>query len=465
MNQFLEKYDLQHTIGTGAFSEVKLAVERATGQKFAIKIIDKLKCKGKESMIETEVNILKRVRHPNIIQLYEMYEFSGKIYLVMELVTGGELFDEIVGRGKYTERDASKIVQRILCAIEYLHSMAIVHRDLKPENLLLSDKTRNAKIMISDFGLSKFFNDDEVMKTACGTPGYVAPEVLRRQGYRNEVDLWSLGVITYILLCGYPPFFDPNNVELFRKIMAGKYEFDSPWWDNVSEKGKMLAQPRILLHLTKDFVRKLLVLDPNERYTAAAALRHPFIVDYNNGPMDPMWQQDPVIVTAAQAGVQSLVLPAPSSASTAAGASAAHQVQPMHCDPPANQPQAQAQHHRKVPSGAPSIPAPVHHRAEQPAPMPSSASVASRNQSQRVPEPRPLAAKSPLDDSGTVTSNEGIAPCGSMGHGHAAGGHHSKEGRNGSYFSSKVHRITSWFRTGVAIQPSSKSSHRNEKHG
>jgi calcium/calmodulin-dependent protein kinase I len=115
-----------------------------------------------------------------------------------------------------------------------------VHRDLKPENLLLSEKSKNAKVMISDFGLSKIYNEEIAMKTACGTPGYVAPEVLRRQGYGREVDLWSIGVITYILLSGYPPFYDANNVELFKKIMAGRYEFDRPWWDNIAERGKLI---------------------------------------------------------------------------------------------------------------------------------------------------------------------------------------------------------------------------------
>lgn len=265
---FFQKYELLHTLGTGAFSEVKVGKERATGQQFAIKVIDRTRCKGKEDMIETEVNILKRVRHPNVIQLYEMYEIDNKIYLVMELVTGGELFDEIVGRGTFHERDAAKVVQKILHAIEYLHLMGIVHRDLKPENLLLSDKTsKNPSVKISDFGLSKIFEDVQVMKTACGTPGYVAPEVLKRQGYGHEVDMWSLGVITYILLCGYPPFFDQNNTELFKKIMSGRFQFDRPWWDNVSDKAK-------------DFIKKLLVLDPTQRWTATQALSHPFIVDH-----------------------------------------------------------------------------------------------------------------------------------------------------------------------------------------
>ncbi|KAJ3104205.1 calcium calmodulin-dependent protein kinase type 1G [Phlyctochytrium planicorne] len=267
LSQLLAKYDLAETLGTGAFSEVKVAIDRSTGNRYAIKIVDKSKCKGKESMIETEVSILMKVRHENIIRLHEMYEIEGRIYLVMELVTGGELFDDIVARGKYSEADTARIVQRILCAVDYLHEMGIAHRDLKPENLLLSDKTPNAKVMISDFGLSKIFNDDEVMRTACGTPGYVAPEVLKRQGYGKEIDLWSLGVITYILLCGYPPFYDQNNVELFKQIMAGRYEFDRPWWDAISETAK-------------DFIRHLLVLDPRLRSTARTALSHPFIVEH-----------------------------------------------------------------------------------------------------------------------------------------------------------------------------------------
>jgi len=268
--QFFKKYELGKVLGTGAFSEVKVAINRQTREKFAVKIIDKSKCKGKENMIDTEINILSKVHHENIVQLYDLYQIENKIYLVMELVTGGELFDDIVRRGKYTESDAAKIVQKILLAIDYLHGKGIAHRDLKPENLLLSDKSKNSKVMISDFGLSKIFNDEEVMKTACGTPGYVAPEVLKRQGYGKEVDLWSIGVITYILLCGYPPFYDQNNVELYKQILACRYEFEKPWWDNISEDAK-------------GFIRKLLVLDPAKRYTAKQAVMHPFIV-INCGP-------------------------------------------------------------------------------------------------------------------------------------------------------------------------------------
>ncbi|KAI8829827.1 kinase-like domain-containing protein [Chytriomyces cf. hyalinus JEL632] len=272
MEHLLSKFELGETLGTGAFSEVKLATERVTGNRYAIKIIDKAKCKGKEGMIETEVNILIRVQHEHIVQLYEMFAIENKIYLVMEMVTGGELFDDIVSKGKYNEIDASRIIHKILGAVDYLHSIGIAHRDLKPENLLLSDKSANAKVMISDFGLSKILNDESAMKTACGTPGYVAPEVLRKRGYGREVDLWSIGVISYILLCGYPPFYDQNNAVLFRQIMSGRFEFDSPWWDNISKEAK-------------DFIRRLLVLDPKQRYTAKQALAHPYIVKTCGGPV------------------------------------------------------------------------------------------------------------------------------------------------------------------------------------
>lgn len=271
LEQLLELFEIGDVLGTGAFSEVKLATKRATGEKFAMKIIDRAKCKGKESMIETEVNILLQVQHDNIIQLHEMYEIDNKIYLLMQLVTGGELFDDIVKRVKYTEADASKIIHKILEAVSYLHEKKIAHRDLKPENLLLSDRSANPKVMLSDFGLSKILDDDEVMRTACGTPGYVAPEVLRKRGYGPEVDLWSIGVISYILLCGYPPFYDSNNAVLFRQIMSGRFEFDRPWWDNVSEEAK-------------DFIRNLLVLDPQQRFTTAQALEHPFIARYGHKP-------------------------------------------------------------------------------------------------------------------------------------------------------------------------------------
>ncbi|RKP21726.1 Pkinase-domain-containing protein, partial [Rozella allomycis CSF55] len=264
MDKLTRRYEIGQALGSGAFSEVRQAVDKNTGQQYAIKIIDKSKCAGKEGMIHSEVNILKKVKHENIISLIELYETETKLYLVMELVTGGELFDSIVEKGHYSEPESARIVYRILSAVNYLHDLGIAHRDLKPENLMFSDKTSNARIMIGDFGLSKIFNEEEVMKTACGTPGYVAPEVLKRKGYSRSVDLWSIGVITYILLVGYPPFYEENNAALFALIMKGDYEFDSPYWDNISKEAK-------------DFISKLLVVDHEKRLDARAAIEHPWI--------------------------------------------------------------------------------------------------------------------------------------------------------------------------------------------
>ncbi|XP_016116693.1 calcium/calmodulin-dependent protein kinase type 1-like [Sinocyclocheilus grahami] len=181
----------------------------------------------------------------------------------MELVSGGELFDRILDRGVYTEKDASHVIKQVLEAVSYLHQNSIVHRDLKPENLLYYSPDESAKIMISDFGLSKMA-DHGVMSTACGTPGYVAPEVLAQKPYSKAVDCWSIGVITYILLSGYPPFYEENETRLFSKIMKAEYAFHSPYWDEISESAK-------------DFIRHMLEKNPNKRFTTEQALGHPWI--------------------------------------------------------------------------------------------------------------------------------------------------------------------------------------------
>jgi calcium/calmodulin-dependent protein kinase I len=210
------------------------------------------------------MDILKKVDHPNIICLREIIDTKNCLFIVTELVTGGELFDKIVELGQYSEKDAAVLVAKMVSAIAYLHDLGIVHRDLKPENLLLKDHQNITEVKIADFGLSKMLNSQMMMQTACGTPGYVAPEVLQATGYDKEVDMWSIGVITYILLCGFPPFYNENLPELFEQILKADYDFPADYWKDVSEEAK-------------DFIRKLLVVDNSKRLTGKAALQHPWL--------------------------------------------------------------------------------------------------------------------------------------------------------------------------------------------
>ncbi|KAM6077000.1 serine/threonine-protein kinase DCLK2 isoform 1-T1 [Chlamydotis macqueenii] len=263
----LEKYKVGKVIGDGNFAVVKECVERSTGKEFALKIIDKAKCCGKEHLIENEVSILRRVKHPNIIMLIEEMDTPTELYLVMELVKGGDLFDAITSSTKYTERDGSAMVYNLASALKYLHSLNIVHRDIKPENLLVceySDGTKSLKL--GDFGLATVVEGP--LYTVCGTPTYVAPEIIAETGYGLKVDIWAAGVITYILLCGFPPFRSENNLQedLFDQILVGKLEFPSPYWDNITDSAKELIS--LMLHVNAE-----------ARYTAAQILSHPWVSD------------------------------------------------------------------------------------------------------------------------------------------------------------------------------------------
>ena len=217
--------------------------------------------------ILNEIDILKHVKHPNIISLIQMYQSNDYFYLVMDLVSGGELFDRILSRGSYTEFDAAHLIQQILDAIEYLHDKGIVHRDLKPENLLFKNSDENAELMISDFGLAKAVSSDEFLTTTCGSPHYVSPEVLKNTGHGKPVDMWAIGVITYVLLSGYTPFWGGENnsqTVLYQSIVVADYQFDPETWDIVSEDAK-------------DFIRKLLVVDQDLRMTVQKAKKHPWL--------------------------------------------------------------------------------------------------------------------------------------------------------------------------------------------
>lgn len=258
-----EVYEFGKQLGSGAFSIVREGTDKKTKTKVAIKIIQKTTVAGEDiKLLRREVANLKTLQHPNIMKLFDVYESTNEFYLVMELIEGSELFDKIVDRGQYSEKDASHITKQFISAIEYLHGRGIAHRDLKPENLMSIGTGANEVIKVADFGLSKNFGDEK-MKTSCGSPGYVAPEVLEQETYDNAVDMWSIGVIVYILLVGYPPFYADNDPLLFKKIMAVDYEFGEGW-DSVSEQAK-------------DFIRHLLVKDPQKRLTATQALEHPWI--------------------------------------------------------------------------------------------------------------------------------------------------------------------------------------------
>ncbi|XP_025954077.1 serine/threonine-protein kinase DCLK1 isoform X1 [Dromaius novaehollandiae] len=262
-----ERYKVGRTIGDGNFAIVKECIERSTGREYALKIIKKSKCRGKEHMIQNEVSILRRVKHPNIVLLIEEMDMPTELYLVMELVKGGDLFDAITSTNKYTERDASGMLYNLASAIKYLHSLNIVHRDIKPENLLVYEHQDGSKsLKLGDFGLATIV--DGPLYTVCGTPTYVAPEIIAETGYGLKVDIWAAGVITYILLCGFPPFRGSGDDQevLFDQILMGQVDFPSPYWDNVSDSAKEL-------------ITMMLQVDVDLRFSALQVLEHPWVND------------------------------------------------------------------------------------------------------------------------------------------------------------------------------------------
>mmetsp|Transcript_20702 Transcript_20702/g.42083 ORF Transcript_20702/g.42083 Transcript_20702/m.42083 type:complete len:326 (-) Transcript_20702:532-1509(-) len=242
-------------LGSGHFAKVKKVTRKSDGLEAACKIIKKPRDLKKRKMVEVEERILQSVDHPHVVKCYACYETDERMYLFLELMEGGELFDRIVDQGHYSEEEAAQTTYKLLSALKHMHDKGIAHRDLKPENMLMSSKKPDADVKITDFGLSKFFDEQTtVMKTPCGTPGYIAPEVLHMKGYDKQCDVWSLGVIIYILLCGFPPFYADNDAQLFERIKKGQYEFLRPYWDPVSDAAK-------------DFIRMMLVVDPKKRKT------------------------------------------------------------------------------------------------------------------------------------------------------------------------------------------------------
>ncbi|CAG8480556.1 24584_t:CDS:2, partial [Dentiscutata erythropus] len=256
-----------NVLGVGSFAIVKECTDKVTGESYALKIISKKVIKqGKEDMLTTELDILKKIQHENLVKLHDLYETKEGVYIVTDLARGGELFNQLLLKGSYTEKDAANLVHQMLKGVAYLHEQDIVHRDLKPENLLFKTKLDDSMLMITDFGLSKILKtNDDVLMTACGTPGYVAPEVLSQKGYNKPVDLWSVGVITYTMLCGYPPFYGENQAGLLQSIIAGKYDYEEDDWGEISDDAK-------------DLIDSLLCYDPLKRITAKEALKHNWFI-------------------------------------------------------------------------------------------------------------------------------------------------------------------------------------------
>ncbi|CAN0189555.1 unnamed protein product [Ascophyllum nodosum] len=263
---FSDHYQLGDVLGTGAFSVVKSAT-RKDGLKAAVKVVDRRNL-GKSDLeaIRNEARLLKELNHPNIVKLHGWYEEPTMLYMAIELCEGGELFDRIVSKTYYTEKEARDVVRTLLRTMKHLHDQNIIHRDLKPENLLLVDKKDDAKLKIADFGFAKKHDSkSDVLRAQCGTPGYVAPEILKSRPYGAPVDMWSIGVITYILLGGYPPFHGELLIHrLFQKIKRGKFAFHEQYWDPISAEAKNL-------------IARMLKVDPEERITAEDALQHSWV--------------------------------------------------------------------------------------------------------------------------------------------------------------------------------------------
>ncbi|XP_063753339.1 calcium/calmodulin-dependent protein kinase (CaM kinase) II beta 1 isoform X15 [Eleginops maclovinus] len=264
--RFTDEFQLYEELGKGAFSVVRRCVKLCSGQEYAAKIINTKKLSARDHQkLEREARICRLLKHSNIVRLHDSISEEGFHYLLFDLVTGGELFEDIVAREYYSEADASHCIQQILEAVLHCHQMGVVHRDLKPENLLLASKCKNAAVKLADFGLAiEVQGDQQAWFGFAGTPGYLSPEVLRKEAYGKPVDIWACGVILYILLVGYPPFWDEDQHKLYQQIKAGAYDFPSPEWDTVTPEAKNL-------------INQMLTINPAKRITAQEALKHPWV--------------------------------------------------------------------------------------------------------------------------------------------------------------------------------------------
>eukprot|EP01029_Cantina_marsupialis_P017317 TRINITY_DN3887_c0_g2_i1.p1 TRINITY_DN3887_c0_g2~~TRINITY_DN3887_c0_g2_i1.p1 ORF type:complete len:742 (-),score=204.19 TRINITY_DN3887_c0_g2_i1:213-2438(-) len=264
-HRFLDIFEVMEMLGEGGYSVVRRCRHKRTKEDFAVKIIDTRKLKKTDvDHIKHEVNIMKELEHPNIVKLFDCFEEDPMFFIVTELCTGGELFEQVVERTFYSEREARDLVSTLANALQFMHKRGIVHRDVKPENILLSSRGPSACLKLADMGFAKQLFAGDTLATSCGTPNYVAPEILNRKKYDSQVDMWSLGVVTYILLCGYAPFHSRNHAQMYRLIKRGEFKFASPYWDPISKHAR-------------DFISRLLCVDSAKRMTAEQALQHQWI--------------------------------------------------------------------------------------------------------------------------------------------------------------------------------------------
>ncbi|KAG9509004.1 Calcium/calmodulin-dependent protein kinase type II alpha chain, partial [Fragariocoptes setiger] len=264
--RFSDNYDLKEELGKGAFSIVRRCVQKSTCQEFAAKIINTKKLSPRDfQKLEREARICRKLNHPNIVRLHDSIQEEAYHYLIFDLVTGGELFEDIVAREYYSEADASHCIQQILESVNHCHMNNVVHRDLKPENLLLASKAKGAAVKLADFGLAiEVQGDKNAFYGFAGTPGYLSPEVIKKDPYGKPVDIWACGVILYILLVGYPPFWDEDQYNLYAQIKNGAYDYPTPEWDTVTPEAKNL-------------INLMLQVNPAKRITASEALKHTWI--------------------------------------------------------------------------------------------------------------------------------------------------------------------------------------------